>query len=249
MSTNYVILGGTSGIGKAIVERILEDCKDAFVVASYGHSDDLAKKFRKELPKDQSDRLAFIKTDMSKRDSIDLFLEQISQRFSSENMINYLILNIGVGNYKPFDEYQFEDWDRVMETNLTIPIFLIQRIKNSGLLAHGASILLMSSHMGTVPHSSSLVYSISKAGLSFASKLLVKEFEPYGIRINALAPGFIETRWQNNRTDDSRSRINAKIALHRFGSSMEVADAAVFLLENTYMNGSVVTIDGGYNYF
>ena len=103
--------------------------------------------------------------------------------------------------------------------------------------------------MGQVPHSSSLVYSISKAGLSFASKLLVKEFEPLGVRINALAPGFIETRWQDGRSQESRDRINAKIALHRFGSPSEVADAAIFLLENTYMNGSIVTIDGGYNYF
>lgn len=249
MKRNYVVLGGTNGIGRSIVERIFSENEEASVLVSYGHDDKAAMQLKTSLFDEESDRLILVKTDMSKRENIDLLYAEIGKHFSESNKIDRLVLNIGVGNYKPFDAYRFDDWDRVMETNLTIPIFLIQRFKTSGLLSHDASILLMSSHMGQVPHSSSLVYSISKAGLSFASKLLVKEFEPLGVRINALAPGFIETRWQDGRSQESRDRINAKIALHRFGSPSEVADAAIFLLENTYMNGSIVTIDGGYNYF
>lgn len=249
MNCNYLIVGGTSGIGRSIVERVLRDNEKASIVVTYGHNDEAVKSILKELPRAHSERITFIKSDLSKRDNIDLFCEKIASHFSEKEPIDRLVLNIGIGNYKSFDDYQFEDWDRVMETNLTIPIFIIQQLKINNMLAPGASILLMSSQMASVPHSSSLVYSVSKAGLSFAARLLVKEFEASSIRINALEPGFVETRWHANRTEESRKRINAKIALHRFAFPEEIADAAVFLLENTYMNGSVVTIDGGYNYF
>lgn len=78
---------------------------------------------------------------------------------------------------------------------------------------------------------------------------MVKELEPKQIRVNAIAPGFIETSWHKNRTPESYERINRKIALHRFGEISEVADMAYEVLKNGYMNGSVVDIHGGYDYF
>ena len=83
----------------------------------------------------------------------------------------------------------------------------------------------------------------------FLTRSLVKEFEPKGITVNAIAPGFIETPWHSARTQESYDRINRKIALHRFGTVEEVADMAYAVLSNGYMNGSVVDIHGGYDYF
>lgn len=83
----------------------------------------------------------------------------------------------------------------------------------------------------------------------FLTKSLVKELEPKQIRVNAIAPGFIETSWHKNRTPESYERINRKVALHRFGEISEVADMAYEVLKNGYMNGSVVDIHGGYDYF
>ena len=98
-------------------------------------------------------------------------------------------------------------------------------------------------------YSSSLVYGVTKAAIHFLTKSLVKEFEPKGITVNAIAPGFIETPWHSARTQESYDRINRKIALHRFGTVEEVADMAYAVLSNGYMNGSVVDIHGGYDYF
>ena len=145
-------------------------------------------------------------------------------------------------------EYCFEDWDRVIESNLTIPVFLVQKLYN-GLLNKNASIIFMGSLAGIIPYSSSLVYGVSKAGLLFAVKALVKEVEPLRVRINGIAPGFIETRWQSGRSQESYNRINAKIAAHRFGEPEEVAQACIALLKNTYINGTILNVDGGYGYF
>ena len=89
----------------------------------------------------------------------------------------------------------------------------------------------------------------TKSAIHFLTKSLVKELEPKQIRVNAIAPGFIETSWHKNRTPESYERINRKIALHRFGEISEVADMAYEVLKNGYMNGSVVDIHGGYDYF
>ena len=98
-------------------------------------------------------------------------------------------------------------------------------------------------------YTSSLVYGVTKSAIHFLTKSLVKELEPKQIRVNAIAPGFIETSWHKNRTPESYERINRKIALHRFGEISEVADMAYEVLKNGYMNGSVVDIHGGYDYF
>ena len=109
--------------------------------------------------------------------------------------------------------------------------------------------LFMGSYAGQQAYSSSLVYGVTKAAIHFLTKSLVKEFEPKGITVNAIAPGFIETPWHENRTQESYDRINRKIALHRFGEIKDVADMAYSILTNNYMNGSIVDIHGGYDYF
>ena len=72
----------------------------------------------------------------------------------------------------------------------------------------------------------------------------MKYFDDKHVCINAVAPGFIETPWQKDRTDESRQRINAKIAAHRFGTPQEVAAMAISILKNNYVNGTVVEVTG-----
>ena len=111
------------------------------------------------------------------------------------------------------------------------------------IMSEGGSILFTGSYAGQQAYSSSLVYGVTKSAIHFLTKSLVKELEPKQIRVNAIAPGFIETSWHKNRTPESYERINRKIALHRFG------EMAYEVLKNGYMNGSVVDIHGGYDYF
>ena len=242
---NTLITGATAGIGAAIARQIAKDSQPGdTLIATYGHNDEAAQLLVTELGQYPLDTIT-VKADLSERDNLSQFVEKLSGLVDGFDQV---VLNIGVGTYKPFMEYCFEDWDRVIESNLTIPVFLVQKLYN-GLLNKNASIIFMGSLAGIIPYSSSLVYGVSKAGLLFAVKALVKEVEPLRVRINGIAPGFIETRWQSGRSQESYNRINAKIAAHRFGEPEEVAQACIALLKNTYINGTILNVDGGYGYF
>lgn len=245
MTDIYVVTGGTAGIGAAIVKRILSSAEaDDKIIVNYGHNDDKAKAFFESLDECEREKVVFLKADLSDYSSMQKFVDIIAEKYKK---VDYLICNTGIGAYIKFSEYTFDAWSHVMDTNISIPVFMIKRFMD--IFSKDASILLMGSYAGRRPYSSSVVYSVSKAALCFLSEVLVKELEPLGVRINALAPGFIETDWQKDRSDESRSRINRKIALHRFGLPEEVADMGYAVMKNKYMNGSVIDIHGGYDYF
>lgn len=244
MPKHFLVTGGTSGIGRAVVEEVADKHPGSIIFLVYKRDEEAAADIIATVSSKGSEAIA-LKFDMSDRGNIDKLVEAIT---AHTQHLDSIVLNIGIGTYKKYLEYEFEDWDNIIETNLTIPVFLIQRLLKAGFF-HDSSVVLIGSLAGILPYSSSVVYSISKSGLIFASKVLVKELEPFKSRINVVAPGFIETRWQNDRTSDSYERINKKIALHRFGNPSEVAHIAVSVLNNTYMNGSVIPIDGGYDYY
>ena len=240
----YVITGGTDGIGKSIVEKIIsEDNGFKKIIVNYGHNENKARELKESIEVKYRERLEFIKADMSDYDSVTEFAGLLKKG----DKIDRLICNVGVGEYAAFDDYTIEKWNRVINTNLTNPVFLIKELKDH--MNKGGSIMLMASYAGINAYSTSLVYGVSKAGVVFLAKTLVKELEKYGVTVNAVAPGFVETSWQAGRSDESRERIDKKIALHRFATPEEVADIAFDVMNNGYMNGSVIEIHGGYEYF
>lgn len=246
MSKTVVLTSGTSGIGKAIAINLLKNLteSDDYFFINYGHDDKNANNFYMSLAEKDKKRVELVKADMSSYDGIETLINKIKCR---KNHIDWLILNTGISSYLPFDEYTYEMWDNIIKTNVSVPAFLVKELKP--MINERGCIVFMGSHAGQEPYSSSLVYSVSKAAVLFMSRSLVKFFDDKLIRVNAIAPGFIETRWQKNRSNDSRNLINRKIALHRFGKPEEVADLCYQILTNDYLNGSVFDIHGGYNYF
>ncbi|MBE6018057.1 MAG: SDR family oxidoreductase [Lachnospiraceae bacterium] len=246
MSRVSIITGGTSGIGKAIVNKIISESQDqddrVFVI--YGHNDELASRLVEELPDQSRGKIELIKANLSEYASIEKIKEHIR---SAADHVDWLVLNTGIGSYKHFDEYTPELWDTIMRTNVGVPVFIVKELKD--MISDNGSILFMGSHAGQATYSSSLAYSASKAAVMFAARSMVKLFDDRGIRINTVAPGFIETRWQDNRSEESYERINKKIALHRFGEPEEVASLCYEILTNGYLNGGVYDIHGGYDYF
>lgn len=109
----------------------------------------------------------------------------------------------------------------------------------------GGCVLFSGAVMGQFPHALSLPYGTSKAAVHYLTKALVKEFADRGVRVNSVAPGFVETEWQKNKPQEIRRSIESKIALHRFAEPDEIARLAAEILENPYINGSIVNIDGG----
>ncbi len=245
MSRISVVTGGTSGIGRGIVEKILEHSDDDDkLFVSYGHHREKAEAFLKNLPEQHQKKVILLQADMSCYEAMMDFAGEIRKQAGH---LDWIINNVGISTYAKYEDYTFEEWTKIVNTNLSIPVFLVKELRP--IMTEGGSILFTGSYAGQQAYSSSLVYGVTKAAIHFLTKSLVKEFEPKGIKVNAIAPGFIQTPWHENRTPQSYERINRKIALHRFGEVSEVADMAYAILTNGYMNGSIVDIHGGYDYF
>ena len=189
-------------------------------------------------------KIRLLQADMSSYDEMMKFVSRIKEEASH---VDWLVNNVGISTYAKYEDYTFDEWTKIVNTNLSVPVFLVKELRP--IMSEGGSILFTGSYAGQQAYSSSLVYGVTKSAIHFLTKSLVKELEPKQIRVNAIAPGFIETSWHKNRTPESYERINRKIALHRFGEISEVADMAYEVLKNGYMNGSVVDIHGGYDYF
>ena len=244
MSNVSLITSGTSGIGKAIVKKIVSEAKsEDLIIVNYGHDDEAARLLDLELS-NRVCRLILIKADMSDYDEMLSFARKV--RVATDH-IDWCVLNTGIGTYMPFDEYTIDIWRNVLDTNVTIPAFLIKELKP--MFAYNSNIVFMGSHAGQVPYSSSVVYSVSKAAVMFLAKSLVKVLNDKRVAVNSIAPGFIETRWQDGRSNESYERINKKIAAHRFGTPEEVASLCYEILNNDYLSGSCYDVHGGYDYF
>ena len=247
MNNVTVITSGTAGIGKAIAKKIISTAdfeNGDRIIINYGHDDDAALHFLSEFPNDIQKSISLIKADLSQYKGMEFFANNIR---SLTDHIDWLVYNTGIGSYLPFEEYTYDIWDTILRTNLSIPAFFIKEIKP--LMASNGNIVFMGSHAGQVPYSRSIVYSVSKAGVMFLAKSLVKVFDQQQVSVNAIAPGFIETRWQEGRSEESYQRVNNKIAAHRFGTPEEVAELCYAILNNDYINGSIYDIHGGYDYF
>ena len=241
MSRVTVITGGTSGIGRGIVEKILANSEqDDLIFATYAHNAYKANDFWDSLKPEDQEKLIIMKADMSSYDDMMNFVKEVKEKAGH---VDWLISNAGISTYDKFQDYTFEEWNNIVNTNLSIPVFMIKEFMP--VMTEGGRVLFMGSYAGQQAYSSSLVYGVTKAAIHFLTKSLVKEFEPKGITVNAIAPGFIQTPWHENRTPESYERINRKIALHRFGEIKDVADMAYSILTNNYMNGSIVDIHGG----
>jgi 3-oxoacyl-[acyl-carrier protein] reductase len=102
--------------------------------------------------------------------------------------------------------------------------------------------------MGIYPHSVSLAYGVTKSAVHALVKNLVKFLAPYGIRVNGVAPGFVDTEWQKEKPLEIRRSIEGKVSLGRFCEPEEIAEVYKMVIGNSYLTGEIIVVDGGYSY-
>lgn len=234
-----LITASTKGIGKAIGCALLE--KGYYVFFNYSHSDKDALILESELAEYKND-FQIVKSDLSTYQGME---ELVSTVICKASRLDVLVHNVAYICKTPFENLNMEEWNKSLDTNLNIPFFLTQRLTN--YMKDNGRILFIGAVMGLVPHAISIPYSVSKAGLTMLAKTLVKVFKNRGITVNVVAPGFIETPYQKTKAPDHRKRIENKIALGRFGLPEEIAATCIHIIENAYINGAVIQIDGGYD--
>ena len=241
MNKIAIVTGSTKGIGKAISEKLLE--QGCFVFLNYATDDTTAETLVKDLEKRYKNNFAIIKADLSTYAGLDRMAFEV---LSFKKSIDYLILNTGITERISFGELTPEIWNKVMNTNLNIPFFTVQKFAPN--LSDYGRILFIGSLLGQAPHSLSIPYGVSKGGINSLVKYLVKEFCDRNITCNAILPGFVDTDWQKGKNPELRSSIEEKIALKRFAKPEEIAELCYNVIKNDYINGSLINIDGGYSY-
>ena len=145
-----------------------------------------------------------------------------------------------------FTEINIDNWMTIQNIFVNIPVFLLQKFYS--ILNPHSNVIFIGSMLGDIPHSTSLSYGVSKASIHALVRNLVKFFSDKYIRINGVAPGFIDTQWQLNKTPEIRKNIEQKIALKRFGTPENVSDLVLHIINNKYINGAILRVDGGYSY-
>ncbi len=238
-----VVTGSTKGIGKAIAEKLIDE--GWFVFVNYAHDIVSAEKFEKEHSVNPGEKqFELIQEDLSNYAAVQHLIEQILKR---TDRIDCLVLNAAETDRTPFGEIQAECWEHVLQTNLNAPFFLVQGLRDH-IRENGGRIIFIGSICGIYPHAISPAYGVSKAAVHQLAKELVKFFAPKGITVNAVIPSFVDTPWQKSKTENHRKRIEDKLALHRFAQPEEVAQLCWEVINNSYINGANLRIDGGYSY-
>jgi len=232
------VTGASRGIGRQIALDLLKS--GCFVIANYRESEQDMLEARKAFLK-ISEKFTFFKADMSCYDDVMTTCERLSSTYDG---LDYLILNCGATSRIPFGNITQDEWQSTFNANVSMPFFLVQGLKDK--IRHDGRIIFVGSILGIVPHSVSIPYGVSKASQHMLVKYLVNHFAPQRITVNAIAPGFVDTLWHSGKSADLIARISGKISLGRFAEVSEISHACMFLIENPYVTGQVVIVDGGY---
>lgn len=174
--------------------------------------------------------------------------EAVGQMTSEFGGLYGLVNNAGVAIDQLTLRYKMEDWDQVFDTNLK-GSFQLAKLALRPLMKNreGASIVNMSSVVGLSGNAGQAPYSASKAGLIGLTKSLALEFASRKIRVNAVAPGFIETEMTAALTQDQQTKITEQIPMQQMGSVEDIAAATAYLLSplSQYVTGQVLSVNGG----
>ena len=145
-------------------------------------------------------------------------------------------------------DFKRENINNLMNINLLAPMYLSQAVLPSMISKGSGNIINISSIWGETGASCEVVYSTTKGGLNLFTKSLAKEVAPFGIRVNAIAPGVINTEMNSFLSEDEKMKLIEEIPMGRFGNGDEVANTVVFLCQNhiSYLTGQIIKIDGGF---
>jgi 3-oxoacyl-[acyl-carrier protein] reductase len=236
-----IVTGATRGIGRAIAVQLATDGFN--IVVNYRGDEEPAKALVDELQSHGVEARA-IRADITNADEVAGLIEGTIAAFGK---LDVLINNAGITRDMLLMRMSEEDWDAVLTTNLKGAFLCSKAAIRPMIRQRSGSIVNLTSVIGLVGNAGQANYAAAKAGLVGFTKSLAKEVGSRGITVNAVAPGFIETRLTDVLSDEIKELSIKQIPLGRFGTPEDVAEAVSFLVSPAarYITGHTLSVDGG----
>lgn len=235
-----IVTGASKGIGKAIA---LELASEDYLLVCIAKSDKDGLMETVDLIKSKGFKAYPFLCDLSNHHNVDLLYQDLHQ-FNLP--ISLLINNAGISMVKLFTETSIDDWNQVINTNLTSVYSMCYFAAKEMIANQKGHIINISSIWGEEGASMEVAYSASKGGLNAFTKALAKELGPSQIQVNAVACGVIDTSMNHFLNDEEANMLKDSISLSRFGKTNEVAIFVKSLIQGApYLTGQVITYDGG----
>ena len=236
-----IVTGASRGIGKEIAKTLAKEGHT--VIANYNKSEKEAQKLKEELKKENKE-IEIYKADISKEEEIKKMVEYTIKKYKK---IDILINNAGIDKIQLSTEVTKKDWDEIINTNLYGTFYITQQVTKNMIQNKKGKVINISSIWGQIGASMEVVYSISKAGVDGLTKALAKELGPSGIQVNSIAPGFIQTEMNTDFSKEEIDNIKEEIPLQKLGESADIAKCIKWLIDDSYVTGQVISINGGWS--
>lgn len=235
-----IITGASRGIGRACAKTLAREGIN--VIANYNKSENEANSLKEELAKEKIE-IDIFKADVSKKEEVK---NMVDFALSKYGRIDILINNAGISQTKLFTDITDEDWENMINTNLTSAFYMTREVLPNMISNKLGCIINISSVWGVHGGSCEVHYSAAKAGLIGMTKALAKEVGPSNIRVNAIAPGIIDTDMNKDYSEEEMRQLREEVPLRRIGQPEDIAKCVKALIENEYITGQVISIDGGW---
>ena len=235
-----IVTGASRGIGACIAEKLAEN--GYAVIANFNKSEKAAKELKNRL-ECKNINIDIFKADLSIRDEVKNLIEFAVSKYKK---IDCIINNAGIDQIKMFTDITEQDWDNMMNNNLKSVFYMCKETIPYMIKRKCGLILNISSIWGQIGASCESHYAVTKAGIDALTKSLAKELGPSNIRVNSIAPGIIDTDMNKNLTEQEKEDLRQEIPLQKIGKKDDVAKCVDWLIEDEYVTGQVIGINGGW---
>lgn len=235
-----IVTGGSRGIGAAIAKLLAKNGYQ--VILNYNHSEEAAKQIKQQLALENIN-IEIFKADVSKREEVKKLIKFTLDKYKN---IDVLINNAGIDQIKPFMDITDEDWNTMMQVNLNSVFYCTQEALENMIHNKKGCIINISSIWGSTGASCEVHYSAAKAGIDGMTKALAKELGPSNIRVNAIAPGLVNTEMNKDLTAEELEELKNEIPLGRIAEPEEIVNSVKWLIEDEYISGQIISVNGGW---
>lgn len=240
-----IITGCTGEIGQAIAKTLAN--AGAHIMINYYHpeKEEKAIKLAEYITSTYKVESPVYRVDATKKADLKKMVESVFEKY---HHIDILINNVGIVNHDLFLSMDYNTWDHVIKTNLYSSFLCSQLVAKYFIIQKKGVIINISSKLAAHPIKGAANYITSKGGLESFTRALSVELAQKGIRINAIAPGIIESKMSEQLRSRYGDSILQAIPMRRFGTTNEVAKVVLFLAsdDSSYITGEVISVAGGY---